>query len=153
MALALILLITMPETYNTRSEQKSVVQSMSRIIGFYHDKTYLKETPKWKFFLCLFGYFLCMMPVLSRTALETLYQLGKPFCFTSEEIGYYSAIKEFAQMSIATVLLRVMHVCLSDEIIIFIGAASSMAYYTVEALATNKWMIYIGLNSMCIIKC
>ena len=87
--ISLVMFSTMPETYTIRDKQKSVCRSLSRIIGFYHDKSYLKDA-KWKFVLCLFGYILCMMPTLSRTALETLYQLGQPFCFTSEEIGYYS---------------------------------------------------------------
>ena len=144
MVISLILFSTMPETHTTRDKQKSVCQSLSRLIGFYHDKTYLKDS-KWKFVLCLFGYILCMMPTLSRTALETLYQLGQPFCFTSEEIGYYSATKEFVQLSVSTLLLKGMHVCLSDEIIIFIGTASAVTYYAIIALASGKWMIYLGL--------
>ena len=142
--IALAMFSVMPETYTKRNKRTSVCKSLSRIIGFYHDKTFLKRTPKWKFVLCLFGYILFMMPGMSRAAVETLYQLGKPFCFTSEEIGYYSAIKEFAQLSIATLMLRGMHVCLRDEIIIFIGVASSVVYFTIESIATEKWMIYLG---------
>ena len=60
----------------------------------------------------------------------------------------YSATKEFVQLSVSTLLLKGMHVCLSDEIIIFIGAASSVAYYAIIALASGKWMIYLGLSRL-----
>ncbi|KAK3103209.1 hypothetical protein FSP39_017445 [Pinctada imbricata] len=145
--MSVTLFCNMPETYQNRNEHKPFCQSLSRLIGFYHDKSYLKNTPKWKFVLCLFAFILCLSPFMCRSNVETLYQLGEPFCFTSEQIGYYGALKELVQLTFGTLILKLLHFCLNDEIILYFGCLSAITYFLMEGFAINSWMIYSGIYS------
>jgi len=94
---------------------------------------------------CLYYISLCGM-----FSLKTIYQLGAPFCWTSEHIGWYGAGTDFVMFITGTIALKCFHTCclrLKDEIIAICGLVSCAGCFVLFGLSTDDRMLYIGKTS------
>lgn len=114
-----------------------------RYIGFYIDSdSEQKRTFSW---ICLIAFFLIMVSTLSRSDPLILYQLGSPFCWTSELIGWYNALYIFATLIVGCFLLRLLQYCISDPVIACVGTVSAILYSVLTGLAHSTEALFAGM--------
>ncbi|XP_021362461.1 solute carrier family 46 member 3-like [Mizuhopecten yessoensis] len=131
----------------------NICDAIKRITGFYTHKEQRRNMPL-SIFLTTAVVFLCVYSAFSpRSDIEILYSLNFPFCWSSVKIGYYRAVKDFVQMFIGVMVIKLLHVCTTDEIICIIRCISGIASLVLMAFASNDWMMYLAtaLGVMCIV--
>ncbi|XP_053387492.1 solute carrier family 46 member 3-like [Mercenaria mercenaria] len=139
----LILLFLVPETKpNIRIQRQgsSMLKSVTESVKFYFcDGSKIKRA---KYILLMLGFFFMGIPALSRSTLEVLYQLGRPFCWTSTKIGWFGALK----MAVASLLglggVYVFKGCIADDTITLYSLIFSTAAFIVEGLAKTDFALY-----------
>lgn len=142
-ALASILSVTtVPETLNQRNrgDNKSFITNLKRSVNFYiSSDSRLKRS---KYLLLIFSFTFVAIPNLNRMSLETLYQLGHPFCWDASKIGWFGTIKVTCMSLIGMGSIFLLHKCLKDDCIALIGNVFGMASLVVEGLATTNAVLY-----------
>ena len=141
----LLLLTLLPESLpvHQRHKDKSVWAIIQKSCSFFVQND--SQNNRWKYQVLALGHFLCGISFLGRISTETLFQMSTPFCWTSERVGYYGAIRTGIQVTIGLFSIRVFRACgLSDMVIAMIGVLSYGANFAIEAFAVNNAMLYIG---------
>ena len=144
----LIVFFILPETLEKSRRQKRlpVVQSVKRITDFY-----LSEEFKGKrslYILMILSFIVLDLCSVHRRALETLYQLGMPFCWGPKKIGYFSALTNVGQSLMSIGIVVLLQKCLSDISIGMLASLSNACSYILEAFAYTDLMLYLGTLSM-----
>ena len=67
-----------------------------------------------KFLLLFIVFIFYYFPFDSFVSNRPLYQLGPPFCWTSEYIGWYGAGEDIELFLIATAILKIAHMFTND---------------------------------------
>ncbi|KAK3107899.1 hypothetical protein FSP39_024692 [Pinctada imbricata] len=144
--LATVLLSFQRETLTEkiRAEKPPFFQTFLRSLGFFVGKGYAFGAKQWKFMLVLIAFNFNLSPLTTVTALTTLFQLGEPFCFSAEMIGYFQASADFAHLVIGTIFLKILYFCINDEHVTIIGLVSGVAYFTIMGFSSSVWMVYMG---------
>ena len=104
------------------------------------------------FVLEFLSYCLFYIPHCVVISILTLYQLGMPFCWTSEHIGWYGAGASFVSFIGGVIILKIMHtMCsgLKDEMITLLGMLSYLSTYILYGVSSTDWILYAG-TSCCI---
>ncbi|OWF46084.1 Proton-coupled folate transporter [Mizuhopecten yessoensis] len=131
----------------------NMCDAIKRITGFYTHKEQRRNMPL-PIFVTTAVVFVCVYSVATcRGDIEILYSLNFPFCWSSVMIGYYRAVKDFVQLAVGVMIIKVLHVFTTDETICIIGCISGLASYVMMAFASNDWMLYLAtaLGVMCIV--
>jgi MFS family permease len=115
---------------------------VSRYVSFYL-KTGSKRD-KTIFWLCLVVFVLFEFGLQGRSDPIILYQLGSPFCWSSEEIGWYGALSVALWYVIGCPLLKPLQFCFHTNKIACIGIVSAITYNVVTGLAPDTLWIFIG---------
>ncbi|XP_062595642.1 proton-coupled folate transporter-like [Saccostrea cucullata] len=159
--LNLLVGLCIPETLD-KSKRKpnkdNLYQKLGRFFAFYTSSSNLRDGKVWQFVLCLLALFVIISPYTTRQSMDILYFVGQPFCFSSEEIGWYNSLSGLT-IVVSVFLLKLLHFCLNDEIIAILSCFSGIACFCVEGLASGWWMLgiaigcgVIALNSLPVIK-
>ncbi|XP_048259392.1 solute carrier family 46 member 3-like [Haliotis rufescens] len=141
--LGLILVITLlPETMTNKMEKRwSPLPHIKNVFGFFFTRGSGKQRAMYILALLIFTF--GGFQVLGRSNVETLYQLDKPFCWSSLKIGYYGAIRLSFSVVCSLVGLKLLQPCVRDMSIALIGVAFGAASFVMEGLAVNDWMLYL----------
>ncbi|XP_033744450.1 proton-coupled folate transporter-like [Pecten maximus] len=131
----------------------SICDAIKRITGFYTHKEQRRNMPLSIFLTNAVVFIILYSMGSARSDIEILYTLNFPFCWSSVKIGYYRAAKDFVQMVVGVILIKLLHFCTSDEIICILGCVSGIASMLIMGFASNDWMLYLatGLGIMCIV--
>lgn len=99
---------------------------------------------RWMYNVLLLAFAASMFSVFGRSSVEQLYQLDEPFCWSSEKIGYFGALRGVVQQAVAMGLVKVLQVAMSDVSIAILGCASFILGNVVEGLARSDAMLFTG---------
>lgn len=120
------------------------VHKLSQFFAFYTRSSNLREGKVWQFVLCLVSLTLIITPLTTRQSMDIMYFLGQPFCFTSEEIGWFNSANSLVVLCLSVIFLKILHLCLGDEVITILSCVSGIACFTIEGFASVWWMLYVG---------
>lgn len=149
LVVSLLLTLIIPETLqkDKRVEPKPVIKTLKRITDFYFCPSFKGQRTLYIFLLVGFGF--AMINGVNRGNLETLYLLGKPFCWGPSKIGVFSMVRQAAQTFIGLGALRFLQKCLTNEGIGILSSLSNAASYIIEAFARDTLTIYfVAVASM-----
>jgi MFS family permease len=149
-ALGFIITCFIPETLSKsekRQQNFSCVKNIQNILKFYTDESSndLGST-RWKYITCAFSFIFVMLGRLGAFAIETLYLLDSPFCFSPEKISVFETAKLCGSEVVMLIGIKVMQHCITDEAIGFIGAISGVGGYILFGIASSPKHLYIGKN-------
>ncbi|ESO86135.1 hypothetical protein LOTGIDRAFT_73586, partial [Lottia gigantea] len=104
----------LPETLTEKKQpEKSPLYHIKKVFGFY-----FSNGSKRLLYSVLMGmFFFGVVVVLGRTSLETIYQLGEPFCWNSVKIGYFGALRLTVQFSCSILSIKFLQNYFKDEYI------------------------------------
>ncbi|XP_071143644.1 proton-coupled folate transporter-like isoform X1 [Mytilus edulis] len=88
-------------------------------------------------------FFIYNMP--SSGSITTIFTLSSPFCWSSEKIGWFSAVSSIVVFVGGTAILKILQTCfknIKDELVVIFGLLSSVASYIIFGLSTTDHMIY-----------
>ncbi|XP_053387496.1 solute carrier family 46 member 3-like isoform X2 [Mercenaria mercenaria] len=138
-----ILIFLVPETMQNnqmQGQRSSVVKSIAESVKFYFcDGSKIKRA---KYILLMLGFFFLGIPALSRMSLEVLYQLGRPFCWTSTKIGWFGAVKMAVSSLFGIGGVYLFKRCFADDTIAFYSLIFGAVAYVVEGLAKTDIVLY-----------
>ncbi|XP_062609462.1 lysosomal proton-coupled steroid conjugate and bile acid symporter SLC46A3-like [Saccostrea cucullata] len=145
--LILVIVFVLPETRTPKSDSKllsktSCLNQIGTTFSFYISKTYKGE--RWKYNTCMFIFFTTGINVFGKVAVDTLYQISQPFCWGSVQVGLYGALTGLFQNVICMGMIKVLHLCLSDEGVSILGSISGIAGFMVTAFASTDLMLYLA---------
>lgn len=144
-AIGLLLALTMvQETLHQSSKRKhvSIWQNMKRVTECCTPNFSSSGKP-WMFIILLLIFAMSAISNLSRANVETLYQLNSPFCWDSVQIGVYSAVRACCWNIGALFIIKLCHICTSDEVIALVGCITTVTSLVIEGLANSELMLYI----------
>ncbi|KAK3587765.1 hypothetical protein CHS0354_042725 [Potamilus streckersoni] len=140
--LSVILIVLLPETFSDRlAKRKSKLQTVKDAIGLYFDPKNVGK--RWIYIVSIIIFFICTICNGGSFAIEPLYQLGPPFCWTPVQIGWYTALRMLGQQVIGMFLIKLLQRCLTDFQIAILGTVCSASAYTMEGLASTNLMLYL----------
>lgn len=90
--------------------------------------------------LLVFTFF--MLAVTAYVPLQNLYQLGSPFCWDSERIGWYGASLSLVQGIIGPLVIALLQLRLPDEIVLQFGYLTTIICFVLYGIASHSWMLY-----------
>lgn len=116
-----------------------------RYIGFYIDKENKQE--RTIFWICLVAFLLTEFGQDAKSDPLTLFQLGSPFCWSSEIIGWYNTSSVLVTYLAGCVIIKMLQHCLSDPVICCLGTVSAMAFCAVTGIARSTLWLFLGKNT------
>ncbi|XP_059155024.1 proton-coupled folate transporter-like [Physella acuta] len=141
----IILLFTIQETLPVHQRPKGKGRNpcvhLRRIVSFYLLDGSLRK--RFVFNLCLLIFVIGVMNGLNIGSLDALYQLGRPFCWGSDQIGNYSAFRSAGTSFFGILFLKLLQLCISEEKIGMFGMLSQGAALTFEAFIKVPWHFYL----------
>ncbi|XP_061198287.1 lysosomal proton-coupled steroid conjugate and bile acid symporter SLC46A3-like [Saccostrea echinata] len=144
--LIFIIISVLPETRipetGYRSTQKSCLNYVTTIFSFYISESNKGE--RWKYNICILIFFTTGITVVGKSGVDLLYQISQPFCWDSVKVGLYGALSSLFQNVICMGMIKILHLCLSDEGVSILGSLSGIAGFLITALATTDVMLYIA---------
>lgn len=139
LALTIILPESLPK--HKRSKPKPITESIKNMTAFYVSKQYKGKRSAYILLLAAFG--VATIITVNRGPMETLYLLGRPFCWGPSKIGMFRMVCMAAQTVFGLIIIWPMQKYLSNATIGVIGCLSGIASYIVEAFATTTVAIYM----------
>ena len=97
-----------------------------------------------KYILLILSFTFVAIPALNRGGLETLYQLGRPFCWTATKIGWFGAMKTGLASLMGMAGVFILQKVFADDTIGLIGTLSGLFSLVIEGMATSNFVMYIG---------
>ena len=142
----LICIITFSETLKLTCKTKrniTCTSVVSRYVSFYITAGNKKD--RIIFWLCIVVFILIEFGFQGRSDPIVLYQLGSPFCWSSEEIGWYGAMSTALWYIIGCLLLKPLQFCFSTNTIACLGSLSAISYNVVTGIAPSTLWIFLGM--------
>ena len=99
---------------------------------------------RYKFIMLLFAFAFADMTVTHRKSMESLYQLGMPFCWNSSQIAIFATARSLGENIIGLGSMKLLQKCVTDVSISLLGAVTEAASLVIEGLATNSTAMYLG---------
>ena len=141
----LILIFLVPETMqrnNTEQQEGNILKTLGESVKLYFcEGTKIKRV---KYILLMLAFFFIGIPAMSRVSVEVLYQLGKPFCWSSTKIGWFGAIRMLVMSLFGIGCTYLFKKCVADDTIAFYSLILSAAAFMVEGLAKSDLALYSG---------
>ncbi|WAR18388.1 RGPA1-like protein [Mya arenaria] len=140
-----LLVIALPETYTNEIRSKRTYTSRLENIKDSYSLFVSKENTgkRWMYIITLAVFSLTTYDVFGRVTVEGLYLLNYPFCWDPSELGAFTALRSGCQQIIGMAMIKVLHLCLNDELIAVVGCLSYGASFVLEGFATNDLMMYL----------
>lgn len=108
---------------------------------------YFKESPgnhRQRYILLILGFLFYGIAGMNRASIETLYLLGRPFCWTATKIGWFHAIKTAISAMCAMSITYGFRKHISDDTIATFSVTLVGVSYIVEGVANNEYVLYLG---------
>ena len=142
--LALLLVIIIPETLakQKRSKPQSVLKTLKRITELYISSANSKGRRN-LYILLLVAFGFANLSGGNRMSMETIYFLGKPFCWGPAKIGIFSMVRSGSQTLAGLVSMKLLQKFLSRESIGILSTLSNAASFIVAAFAQSMVTIYM----------
>lgn len=137
----MILLLDESLPAEKRSRPKPILESIKRMTDFYISKDFKGKRKAYILLVITFG--VATIITINRGNMETLYFLGRPFCWGPSKIGIFSMVRHLSKTVCGLASIWLLQKYLSNATIGMIGSFSSIVSYTVEGLATTTLMIYM----------
>ena len=146
---AALLILTVPETLTDDKKVKTqtVSQTLRSVSDFYVSAEFKGKRKVYFLLLIAFGF--ATLGGINRGSMETLYFLGKPFCWGPSKIGIFSMVRNASQTLIGLGAVRFLQRCFSSEMVGIISTLSNAASYVIEAFATTTLTIYLVPAAAC----
>lgn len=139
----LIPLVFLRETKpNQEIRTLNFCKNVGKVFGFF-----LFDGTLWHkltFITCLSMFFFAVINEFGVTAIDTLYQLHRPFCWSSKLIGYYSALKTGGGYFLAMALMAALKSRVKMEYIGILAAVSQGASFCFQAFVKTTWQFFLG---------
>ena len=143
LAMATLFLIFLPETVQKPDLSRDQLQNGVRhMVTLYTSDTIVKRRSK--LVILLVTFFLTLQSFLGTSGISVIFKMDEPFCMTSSELGYISALETVAAQIIGVPLIKLQQRFLSAPLIAIIGCVFEMAGNIITGLATKKLLIYIS---------
>ena len=140
-ALTILLVVLLPESFPEEKRTSSSTTPCSNVFTafkFFFGRS--NAGKRWMYNLLILAF---LFSRLQSNSVETLYQLNNPFCWDPEQISWYMAVSS-ALLLVGVIVVKPLQRVFSDEGIAVLGCVSAIASYTIEGLAQNSAMLYIG---------
>ena len=128
-----------------RLEPPPFTTTIRRPFLFYTSRDFKGYRGLFIFLICAF--IIADMTEVHRRSMETIYQLGIPFCWTPAKIGIYTTVFSFGENVFGLTALKLFQKCISDVSIAMLSLLGNAASFIIEALATTDIMLYLGRYS------
>lgn len=122
----------------------SLCELVKRYTSFYIAK-HLKQDRK-TFWLCLLVFILLEFAMQGTAEPLTLYQMGSPFCWSSEMIGWYGACATLVSYILGCLLAKPLQCCFSVNVIACAGIVSTILYNVVTGLAPSTLWLFSAIG-------
>lgn len=145
MAICFIIALFIPETFPPEKrdpDESSVFSKLSTAFSLFFGEA--NRGRRWMYNVLILAFTVTMFGIFGRTSVEPLYQLDEPFCWSSEKIGYYAALRAILQPVIGIGTVKFLQKYLSDVSIGILGSVSYICGNVVEGIARTDAVIYIG---------
>lgn len=141
--LGLFLMIIIPESLpkNQRIKPKPVLGTIKRMTDFYISKEFKGQ--RTLYILLLLSFSFAILTAVNRNNMETLYLLGKPFCWDPSKIGIFIMVRTAAQGVIGLGSLKLLQYIMSNPVIGIMSTLSNTVSYTIEVFSRTTLMIYM----------
>lgn len=139
----LVLVIFIQESFpeDKRSMNESVFEKLKTIYSLFFGES--NRGRRWMYNSLMFVFLLTMFTSFGRQSVEPLYQLGSPFCWSPEKLGYFSSLKSLLQQIFGMGVIKLLQKVMSDEAIAMLGCVSFGASFVIEGLAQSDLLMYI----------
>ncbi|XP_052274098.1 proton-coupled folate transporter-like isoform X2 [Dreissena polymorpha] len=133
----------LPETHmkHHRTKPKSALCMLKRMTHIYTNNAFKKRRSA--YLILITAYFFQELVSTHRSSIEILYQLGRPFCWSAEKIGLFSAARHFTQGIAGMVLIVPLKSCMSDITLTIVSAIFCTGSFVMEALAITDTVLYL----------
>ena len=140
----LIAVFLLPETLpqSLRQKRLPVHKSLKRVVDFYLSSNFKGQRSL--YIILIVSYVVVDFCGVHRRALETLYQLGMPFCWGPKKIGYFAAITSVGQSIFSMGMVSLLQKYLSDVSIGMLASLSNACSFVLEGFAYTEVMLYLG---------
>ena len=140
--LGFLLTIFIPESLHKsqQGKRKSIFVTVKRMTNFYISKEF--KGKRGAYILLLFSFACAIVTGINRANMETLYFLGRPFCWDPNKIGIFIMVRTAVQGLIGLVSFKLLQLCMSDTLVAIVSPLSNAASYIIEPFAVTTLTIY-----------
>ncbi|KAL3869493.1 hypothetical protein ACJMK2_042167 [Sinanodonta woodiana] len=142
--LALIIVICgVPETCRNYSLStcSTICSTLRKSIEFYVSRKHYGK--RWKYAVLLISFCFVALAGLNRGSMETLYQLGAPFCWDEVKVGLFGTVRKGIESIFGVLLAPLLLKCLSSEVLTILGLVSTTGSMVLEGLATTETVLFL----------
>lgn len=141
--LAFLFVFLIPESLpkERRIPRQPVKGMILRMTQFYISTEFKDRRKSYIILLCSSS--LGMYCFIYRNNLETLYFLGKPFCWNATSVGIFIMVRSAAQGFLGLGSLKLLQRFLANSSIAILSVISVALSYMVEAFISSKGLIYL----------
>ncbi|XP_050406689.1 solute carrier family 46 member 3 isoform X1 [Patella vulgata] len=137
-----IVFFLLPETVTVKTKPSiSPLKNIKKVFGFYFSGASIIK--RCAYLIALGVFFFGVVTILGRSTLETIYQLGEPFCWDSIKIGYYGSIRLTAAFIFSIIALKILQYFVREEVIGIISCLASVSGFLLEGFADTSLMMYL----------
>ena len=143
LVLLILVIFTIPESLSKekRVSRPSVLGIIKIPFTFYTSNDF--KHFRCSFLLLLFAFAFADMTVAHRKTMETLYQLGLPFCWNPVKIGLFARAVCLGQNVLGFGFLKLAQQWLSDVKISLFGALTNAGSFIIEGMASTSLVLYL----------
>ncbi|XP_069118621.1 lysosomal proton-coupled steroid conjugate and bile acid symporter SLC46A3-like [Argopecten irradians] len=132
---------TLSRSKSKEAPRKTLCQLLIEVYVFYFKDPVISGKRK-IFLVCTLIYFLVIQSATGANAIETLYVLNSPFCWSSVQVGNYVAVRNGLPFVTGMLFFGPLQRCLNESAIAIIANLSNLAGFLLEALSYNTVMLY-----------
>ncbi|XP_063426052.1 lysosomal proton-coupled steroid conjugate and bile acid symporter SLC46A3-like [Mytilus trossulus] len=142
----LLAVFVLPETLHPsrkRDDHVSICQNMRNVTECYTSE-FSPLGKRWMFILLIFIFIMSAFGNLGRSNVEQIYQMNSPFCWDSVRIGWYAAVRNLAWSFGSIAIIKVFHLCTTDDVIALVGCITCVASAILEGIASTDLYLYLA---------
>lgn len=140
----LIVILFIQETLHParRRQNISLLRNMNRVLEVYRSG-FSPDTPRW-IFVVLIIIFMCSAAAnLGKISVESIYFVDSPFCWSTEQIGIYGAMRIIFSNVCGIFVIKIFHIWTNDEVIALFGCLTTTACLILEGIARSNLVMYM----------
>ena len=102
---------------------------------------------RWKLCVLLFAFFLCSV-VKVGDFVDTLFEMNRPLCWTSDIVGYFLSAEVAVVSAGAVLTMRLLKCCMRDGGIALTSGLMGVVHNAYTAFVQNSTMMYISKSTI-----
>ncbi|XP_076096168.1 proton-coupled folate transporter-like isoform X2 [Mytilus galloprovincialis] len=145
----LLAVFVLPETLHPsrkRDDHVSICQNMRNVTECYTSE-FSPLSKRWMFILLIFIFIMSAFGNLGRPNVEQIYQMNSPFCWDSVRIGWYAAVRNLAWSFGSIAIIKLFHLCTTDDVIALVGCITCVASAILEGIASTDLYLYLAAGA------